>query len=258
MKVVNIEEAKKRFIEFADRYDLTNEHMNRKKYHSLRVTEVSEEIAKRENFTEEEVEIATLIGLLHDIARFKQYTEYQTFKDSESIDHGDVAVELLENNSFLRKFINTDKYDNIIKSAIKNHNKFSIEEGISEEENKFCKLIRDADKIDIIYESIYIFWKNEKEIMENSKIDKQLIEEFNKKKLLITKNYKKIEYADKIIQLFGFMYDLNYTSSHEIIMEQKYIDEMINRFKFKDECTQNEIINAGDQTKQYILNKIQQ
>ena len=258
MKVVNIEEAKKQFIEFADTYDLTNEHMNRKKYHSLRVTEVSEELAKREKFSEEEIEIATLIGLLHDIARFKQYTEYQTFKDSESIDHGDVGVELLETDSFLRKFIKTDKYDNIIKSAIKNHNKFSIEEGISKEENKFCKLIRDADKIDIIYESIYIFWKNEKEIMENSKINKQLIEEFNEKKLLITKNYKKIEYAEKIIQFFGFMYDLNYKSSYEIIIEQKYIDEMINRFKFKDECTRNEIINAGKQTKQYILNKIQQ
>ena len=129
--------------------------------------EISTEIAIRENFTEEEVKIATLIGLLHDIARFKQYTEYQTFKDSISIDHGDVGIEILEENNYLRQFIKNDKYDDIIKLAIKNHNKFAIE-------------------------------------------------------------------------------------------EEQYIDKLINRFNFKDKYTQNEIINAGEETKKYILKKIEE
>lgn len=258
MKIVNIEQAKEEFIRFVDSYDLANDHMNRKKHHSLRVTELSTEIAKRENFNEEEIEIATLIGLLHDIARFKQYTEYRTFKDSESIDHGDVGVELLEKDNYLRKYINIDKYDEIIKLAIRNHNKFAIEEGLTEEQNKFCKLIRDADKIDIIYEAIYAFWNDEKDQMENSRLTLQVKNEFDERKLLITKNYKKIKYADKIIQFLGFVYDLNYKSSFEFLDEQKYIDKMINRFKYKDEYTQKEIMQVGEQTKQYILKKIQE
>ena len=162
MKIVNLEEAKKEFIRYTDCYDLTNDNISRKKYHSLRVMEISKKIAEEENFSEEEVEIATLIGLLHDIARFKQYTEYNTFKDAESFDHGDIAIEILESYNYLRKYIKTDKYDEIIKLAIKNHNKFAIQDGLREEQNKFCKLIRDADKIDILFIAVNDFWKNEK------------------------------------------------------------------------------------------------
>ena len=48
------------------------------------------------DLTQEEVEIASLIGLLHDIARFEQYTQYGTFKDLQSIDHGNLGAEILK------------------------------------------------------------------------------------------------------------------------------------------------------------------
>lgn len=258
MKIVNIEEAKKEFIKFVDSYDLTYEMIDLKKYHSLRVMEISTKIAQEENFTEEEVEIATLIGLLHDISRFKQYTEYKTFRDKESFDHGDVGVDILEKDNFLRKFIQTDKYDEIIKLAIKNHNKFSIEEGLTEEQNKYCKLVRDADKIDILFIATGILWKNETEQMENSILNPEVKEDFNNKQLIQQKKYKKIQYADSIIKMFGYMFDVNYKSSFKIIKNEKYIDQMANRFKFKDEYTQREILDAAEQIKQYISEKIEE
>ena len=125
-------------------------------------------------------------------------------------------------------------------------------------ENKFCKLIRDADKVDIIYETGYEFWKNEKEEMENSKITPELKKEFDQRKMLVTKNYKKIVYADKLIQFLGFVYDLNYKSSFKIITENNYIEQNINRFNFKDEYTQKQILDAGEKIKQNILSKIQE
>ena len=45
MKIVNLEEAKKEFIKFVDSYDLTCEMIDLKKYHSLRVMEISAQIA---------------------------------------------------------------------------------------------------------------------------------------------------------------------------------------------------------------------
>lgn len=57
---------------------------------------ISKRIAKGMKLTQEEIDIATLIGLLHDIARFEQYTKYHTFKDAESIDHGDLGAEILK------------------------------------------------------------------------------------------------------------------------------------------------------------------
>ena len=256
MKLVNIEKAKSEFIKFADSYDLSNERINSKKYHSLRVMEISTKIAKEEKFNEEEIEIATLIGLLHDIARFKQFTEYQTYRDHQSFDHGDVAVEILEKENYLRKYINIDKYDNIIKLAIKNHNKYSIEEGLTEEQNKFCKLIRDADKIDILYLATNKLWDKEK--MENSKLNPVLKKEFDQIKILVNKNYKEIENADKIIQFLGFIYDINYKASFEILKELRYVEKMVGRFEFKDEYTKKEILKAEEETKQYILKKIEE
>lgn len=258
MKIVNLEEAKKEFIKFVDSYDLACEMIDLKKYHSLRVMEISTQIAKEENFTEEEIEVSTLIGLLHDIARFKQYTEYKTFKDIDSFDHGNVGVEILEQHNFLRKFIKTDKYDEIIKLAIKNHNKFAIEKGLTEEQNKFCKLIRDADKIDILFIATGILWKHEREQMENSILNPNIKENLNNEQLIKQSKYKKIQYADSIIKMFGYMFDVNYKSSFKIIKNEQYIDKIANRFKFKDEYTQKEILDAGEKIKQYIAKKIEE
>lgn len=258
MKVVNIEEAKKEFIKYVDNYDLAIEMIQLKKYHSLRVMEVATQIAQKENFTEEEIEIATLIGLLHDIARFKQYTEYKTFKDAQSFDHGEMGVEILEKDNYLRKFIETDKYDEIIKLAIKNHNKFAIEDGLTEKQNKFCKLIRDADKIDIFFIASEILWKNEREEMENFIINPEIKQALNEQKMIPNNKYKKIEYADSILRMLGYLFDVNFKSSFEMIKEEKYIDRMVNRFKFKDEYTQKEILEAGERMNQYILKQIQE
>ena len=54
------------------------------------------------------------------------------------------------------------------------------------------------------------------------------------------------------------MFDVNYKSSFKIIKNEKYIDQMANRFKFKDEYTQREILDAAEQIKQYISEKIEE
>ena len=143
---MNLEKAKEEFLKYTKSYDLNNSNIFRKQTHSLRVMEISKQIAEGLNLTQEEVELATLIGLLHDIARFEQYTRFKTFKDSLSIDHGNLGVEILDKD--IRKYIKTDKYDEIIKIAVKNHNKYAIESGLTKEQELFSKIVRDADKID--------------------------------------------------------------------------------------------------------------
>ena len=256
MKIINLENAKKQFIKYVDNYDLGIEMIELKKNHSLRVMEISTKIAQEEKFNEEEIEIATLIGLLHDIARFRQYTEYHTFNDAESFDHGNMAVEILEKEDFIRNFIETDKYDEIIKLAIKNHNKFAIEEGLTNEQNKFCKIIRDADKIDILYIALEIFWKNEKEKVEKSIIDPKIKQYIDNRQLIKNSKNNKIEYVNSILRFLGFLYDINFKTSFKLILEENYIDRMINRFKYKDEYTQKEILEVGKQMNKYVLEKL--
>ena len=69
---------------------------------------------------------------MHDIARFEQYARFKNYNVISNFDHGDYAVEIL--NKDMRKYIETDQYDDIIKIAIKNHNKYKIEEGLTEKQ----------------------------------------------------------------------------------------------------------------------------
>ena len=38
--------------------------------------------------------LARLAALFHDVSRFKQYREFQTFRDADSFDHGEMSAEI--------------------------------------------------------------------------------------------------------------------------------------------------------------------
>ena len=150
--MVDINNEQKNFLEYVQNYDLNNENIKRKEQHSLRVMAISKKIAEELKLSEEEIKLATLIGLLHDIGRFEQYTKWKTFSDRISTNHGVLGSKILEEKNFIRTFVTENKYDEIIKKAIINHNKYQIDENLNETELLYSKIIRDADKIDILYE----------------------------------------------------------------------------------------------------------
>ena len=206
-----LENAIKEFIKYTEKFDLTNENIKRKQLHSLRVMGISGQIAKDLYLEQEEIELAQLIGLLHDIARFEQYTQYKTFRDQDSFDHGDYGVKILEKD--MRKYIDENKYDEIIKIAIKNHNKYEIERGLTGEKELFSKLIRDADKIDIFYESVDIFWKGTENLVENSIISKIILESFKNQKNSKNNRSEERSEIDKVLSVLALIFDINYKSS---------------------------------------------
>lgn len=252
---INLKTSEKEFIKYVDNYDLSNENIVRKKWHSFRVMEISKKIAESINLNEEEVKLATLIGLLHDIARFEQYSKYKTFHDSESIDHGDYAIKIL--NQDIRKYIQTDEYDEIIKKAIKNHNKYKIEEGLSKKEKLFAQIIRDADKLDILYESIDMILKGQESIIENSVITEEILGQFNNNKLI--KLSKKIEdknKIDRVVAIIAFIFDINFKYSFEIIKREDYINKILNKYSIKDEYTKNQILKIKQKANKYVEERI--
>ena len=68
--MIDLDKAEKEFIKYSEKFNLEDSHLKRKQLHSLRVRDLSREIAQKMNLNNEEIQIATLIGLLHDIARF--------------------------------------------------------------------------------------------------------------------------------------------------------------------------------------------
>lgn len=251
---IDLKYAKDEFLNYTKNYDLSNENIKRKQDHSLRVMQISENIAKSLNLTEEEVILAMLIGLLHDIARFEQYTQYQTFNDSISFDHGDYALKILEKD--IRKYIDTNEFDEIIKKSIKNHNKLYIEEGLSDKEKLFAKIIRDADKLDIYFESSELFWMGQEKEVEESTISNEVFQAIKNNSLVIRTKEKDFTKLDLVITNIAFVFDINFDLSFEILHKKDYINKIMDRYNIKNKNTKEMFEEIRKVANNYIEKQI--
>lgn len=252
---IDLKKSQKEFLDYTEQFDLKNENIKLKQQHSLRVMKISKEIATKMGLTKNDIDLATLIGLLHDIARFEQYTQFQTFRDLESFDHGDYAIKILEKD--IRKYIETPEYDDIIKVAIKNHNKYQIEEGLKDRELLFAKIVRDADKLDILYEAVEMFWNGIESQINSSKISENILAQFkNNKQIKREKNSSNVQSVDKVISVISFIFDMNFKESLKILEKEDYINRILDRFDFEDKETKNNIKEIRNIANRYVKNNI--
>lgn len=146
--MIHIETAKTEFKQFIEKYkNQDNLGLELKIVHIYHVVETSKRLAKELKLKQEDIELAQLIGLLHDIGRFEELKVLNKF-DSIKFNHAEYGVKILFEDNLIRKFIQEDKYDSIIKSSIVNHNILEIEKGLDERTLLHCKIIRDSDKLD--------------------------------------------------------------------------------------------------------------
>jgi len=217
------------FRKYVNNFDVKDFAIKRKLEHSIRVMKLSEMIAKNLNLSKEDRNIAVLVGLLHDYARFHQWTKYKTYNDLESIDHGDYGVILLFENNDIEKFTLNKNYYSIIKTAIKNHNKFSVEDNLDDISKLHSEIIRDSDKIDIfnIYANKILEIKNI-----NDKISDKVKKDFYNNKLINKKDCKNDN--DEIILLLSMIYDINFKVSIEYINKKDLIWKIYNNIDDKE------------------------
>lgn len=249
--MIDVELAKKEFKNFINQLEINNLKVQRKIDHIYRVSEISKKIAIHLGLTEEQIKLAQLIGLLHDIGRFEEYK----MSDKKVFDHGQAGVEILKSNNYIRKYIDIDQYDDIIFTAIDEHNEYKLSEALSEENKLFCEIIRDADKIDIIYEGIYIYWQTEEEIekFENGKLSEKMLEDFYHRKIADKTN--KISKTDEIVRFASFIFDMNFKCSLEMLKESDNLSKMIDRFHYQVPETREEIKKIKQFANDYIREK---
>lgn len=224
-----MDNAIKEFMSYATPYSKDSDECELKINHTKRVMDLCRLIATKLNFSKEEIEIAGICGLLHDIGRFEQWKKFNTFNDSLSIDHGDLGYEILCKNNNLRKFILDEKYDKIILSSVKYHNKYKIPESLTSTQKKFLDIVRDADKIDILY----LYTQNEIVIDTKYTAMSDAILETIKNNKLIDKKDKQTA-ADSLSISLAFIFDINYKESVELLKERNYINKEIKIYKEKN------------------------
>ena len=218
--------AIKVFDEYVNTFDIHNDKVRLKHIHTFEVVKNSETLAKKLNLNEEDIYLAKLIGLLHDLGRFEQVTKYDTFRDFD-MDHADFGIKLLFEQNMIRKFISDNKYDEIIYNAIKYHNKLEIPSNLDERTILFCKIIRDADKIDI-----YRVRTDEYENLFLDEVSGYVLKEFNSNEII---NYRYVKNkSDSLMVVFAFFFDINFKESFEMLKETKIFDNFINSIKVSE------------------------
>ena len=131
--MIDIIKAEKVFKEYLKEYDIESEKVALKVTHTYGVVKASEYLAKELNLNEEDTNLSRLIALLHDIGRFEQSkanNDVYDNADSMLFDHAVYGCKVLFEDNMIRKFIDEDKYDNIIYKAILNHNRIEIDKMI--------------------------------------------------------------------------------------------------------------------------------
>lgn len=236
------------FEKYVNNYDLNNIKIKLKYDHSIRVMELSYKYSRKLGFSDYDVKLATLIGLLHDIGRFEQLKQYDSFNDSKTVDHASLGVKILFDDGLIEKFwSNKDDYE-LIKLAIENHNKFKIENITNERIMKHIKLIRDTDKIDIMH--VYGISDELKIRGTLESISDNVLNSINENKQVLSIDIKNEN--DQISLAFAMAFDINYDECLEefktnlnkfynnldykeklkdiINIVNRYIDERVNKY----------------------------
>lgn len=217
------------FLNYVSNFDITNKNISRKVQHSLRVGTLCRQIAISLGLGNDLINVAEFIGLVHDIGRFTQWEEYNTFDDLKSIDHAILGIDILFNEGIINKFNIDNKWNNTIYNAIINHNNYKISKDVKGDDLVIAKILRDADKLDILY------MVSKRDIVldeDNSKVRKDIANRFfNYKELYHTLDMNKTE---KVLLKLAFVYDINYKWSIDYLINERIIEKIYDNLIYKE------------------------
>ena len=119
--------------------------MELKLVHTAKVVENARLISEGERFTDRERSGALIAALLHDTGRYEQLKRFNTFKDSDSVDHAVFSHDIVKEHDWLD---GVDDADAILK-AVLYHNRRDLPDDMDALTAVLSKTVRDADKLDI-------------------------------------------------------------------------------------------------------------
>lgn len=119
--------------------------MELKRVHTDFVVRNAKNIAEGECFNKETAEVCEAAALLHDTGRYEQLRRYNTFKDSDSIDHAVFSYDIVKERGWLNGYPHADA----ILKAVLCHNRRELPGGLDALTLTAANCVRDADKLDI-------------------------------------------------------------------------------------------------------------
>ncbi|MBO5055121.1 MAG: HD domain-containing protein [Lachnospiraceae bacterium] len=241
------------FDEYVSHYNSKEEKVRLKIEHTYRVSVLCEEIAGSLELPNEDVDLAWLIGLLHDVGRFEQLKNYGTFIDAKSIDHAHYGADILFCQGRIRDYIEDEEEDKLIETAVRFHSAYRIPDGLDERTELFCNIIRDADKIDILKVNVEfpleeIYNVSTKELREGQ-VTAEVMDSFDKEHAVL-RSLKKTA-VDNVVGHISLVYELVFPISLGIVKEQGFLDKLMN-FESDNAETGKQFVHIREKMKEYM------
>ncbi len=253
--MIDFEYAKVSFKNYLKNYDSNYGKIELKIRHTYGVVNASEYIARKLSLDDEDIELAKLIALLHDIGRFEQIKKFDSFIDDKTTDHAILGNEILFKDNLIRNFIKDKQYDNIISKSILNHNRLDIENTLNNRELLHAKIIRDADKTDNFRVKATddienIVDNTSKEILEKDTISDEIFNNFMDSKVIVREDRK--THMDFWVSYIAFIFDFNFKAGLEYIQKKNYINKIVDRLDYKNIDTREKMEKIRKHATQYV------
>lgn len=248
-------------------YDADNPRIRLKVQHTYRVAELARRIARGAGMPDADVELAWLLGLLHDVGRFEQVRRWDTFSDAASASHAALGVRVLFGAGehpeladadegrlgILRDFAPDASEDELIRTAVGTHSDFRLPEGLPGRTHALCDVLRDADKVDILkavseepLEAIFGVTPGQ---MRASRISAASARAFAERRCV--RRDERSQPADVLVGFACFAFELVYAESRRAMLEQGYVFSLLDQ-PFDDPATAAQVRAMADELRTFL------
>ena len=253
---MNRQDAVNAFEAYVSVFDLNDGMMKLKHEHSYRVADLCAEFAKSLSADED---LAYRIGLVHDIGRFEQARKYHSFLDYQTMDHGDFGAALLKENDYVLNYADPNEADIMIQ-AVRNHNKYAVEEGLSETALLYARILRDADKTDILYlrgcHSYDSILKIDRDAIEHGTVSPYVYSEAMQYHVIISS--KRVTKLDRVVSMACLVYDMNWTYGIKTALENHYIEKLFDLYDYQNAEGKQQIKEIREHVLNYMKMRLQE
>ncbi len=201
-----------------------------KEEHTRRVVACMGEIAAGEGLDTPQTLTALSIALLHDVGRFPQYRRWRTFRDSESDNHARLSVEVMREERLLVDLPPEEQL--LIEEAVRFHNMLELPQRFASPTDRYIRLIRDADKLDIWWVFLEYYRQPQEERASAVSLGFPDLPEVTPACLdaLAAGEVVRLEQARvlndfKLLQI-SWVYDLNFDTTRRLLRERAYLEQL--------------------------------
>lgn len=236
MEQKKLESFKKWFTDYVAGFYGTdkfiNDHIKLKEVHTQKVCEESKFIADSISLDTNKKRLAEIIALFHDVGRFEQFAKYRTYKDAQSVNHSLLGVKILRDKKVLEGLDKSEQ--SLIEKVVQLHGVAKLNSDLPEQVMLFLKLIRDADKLDILRVMLMYFnaYKaNPKEYQYEMEFPD--VPEYSNNVLKSILRGEPVDYSslqtfnDLKLLLLGWVYDINFPVTFKMIKERHLLEQII-------------------------------